>query len=202
MKRLILVAVAACAIIAGCSDSIEVDHREWDLTAQRIEDGADALREYAALIQDVESTMRSMEGLGRDIPSPDDLRVDAANFKRSNDAIVQGVKRRADALREYAAAMREAKSAMSGLDAAGGAPGGLWSGYGLASASEEQRECYFALLYERGDRLQAYAIGDFVLMTSPEDMDVLERRWMHKFLANWGENVIDHCDDYIFGGPQ
>ena len=199
---LLAVAALGAAIMSACGGIADVDQREWDLTAQSIEDGTESLREYAALVAEIETSMRAISELGREIPRSEDLRIDGADFKRSNDVVVQGVKRRADALRDYAAAMREAKTAMRGLDEAGGAPAGLWSGTGLASASEEQRECYFALIYERGDNnLSAFAVGDFILATNPDDMDVLERRWMHKFLGRWGNEVVDRCDDYIYGGP-
>lgn len=201
MRAAWALAILAAIAISACGGINDVDRREWELVTDSVEDGTDALRDYAVVLAEVEASLRNVSELGREIPSSEDLRVDGADFKRSNDVVVQGIKRRADALRDYAAAMRESNVAMSGLDAAGGAPDGLWSGAGFAAASEGQRECYFALLYERGNQPAAYAIADFVITTAPEDMDVLERRWMHKFMNQWGGNLTDHCDDYIFGGP-
>lgn len=194
-------AALGAVIMSACGGIADVDQREWELMAQSIEDGTESLREYAALVAEIETSMRMISELGREIPSSEDLRIDAADFKRSNDVIAQGIKRRADALRDYAAAMREAKTAIGGLDEAGGAPAGLWSGAGFEGASEEQLECYFGLIYRSNSYPGGVSLAYYILSTDPEDMDVVERRWLDRIFSNWGGDLIDHCDDYIYGGP-
>lgn len=193
--------ILAAIAISACGGINDVDRREWDLATDSVEDGTDALRDYAAVLNEVEASLRNISELGGEIPSSEDLRVDGADFKRSNDVVVQGIKRRADALRDYAAAMREANVAMSGLDAAGGAPNGLWSGRGLAGASEDQMECYFGLVIRSRDYPGMINLAEFVLLTDPNDMEVFERRWMDKILNYWSGDLIEYCDDYIYGGP-
>ena len=76
------------------------------------------------------------------------------------------------------------------------------AGGDILTASEEQRVCYYALLY----RSLSYGAGHvevayLVLQLDPAIMTVLERWVTDEILSSMDSDIVAACDDYIYGGP-
>ncbi len=198
MKKAIMAIAALLALILGCGDVVDVSPEEWAQNTARIEAGSEALREYVDLMRDLESSAKRITELNADLFDSESL--DADEFTRTNDAIVSGAKAQAEALRELAAAMREVNEAARESDElqtsfprAGG---------DIQAATEEQRECYYALLYRSLNYGAGHVeVARLVLQLDPTTMTVLERRVMDEILSSMDSDIVAACDDYIYGGP-
>ena len=198
MKTAIMAIAALLALTLGCGDVVDVSPEEWAQNTARIEEGSEALREYVGLMQDLETSAKRVSELNADIFDSESL--DADEFTKANDVVVAGIKAQAEALRELAAAMRETNEAMRDSDE-------LQSSFPRASgdiqtATEEQKECYYALLYRSlnygGGHVE---VARLVLQLDPATMSVLERRVMDEILSSMDSDIVAACDDYIYGGP-
>ena len=198
-KAIIAIAALLALIILGCGDVVDVSPEEWARNTARIEAGSEALREYVDLMRDLETGAKRISELNADIFVDDEF--DADEFTKTNETIVSGAKAQAEALRELAAAMREVNEAARESDElqtsyprAGGGD--------IQAATEEQRECYYALLYRSLNYGAGHVeVARLVLQLDPATMTVLERRVMDEILSSMDSDIVAACDDYIYGGP-
>lgn len=68
----------------------------------------------------------------------------------------------------------------------------------LANTMDEQRECYYAIMFS-GDS-EDWAVADLVLMHNPYEMDRLARRWFRDFINN-NSQYEERCEPYLYGVP-
>ena len=68
----------------------------------------------------------------------------------------------------------------------------------LANTLDEQRECYYAIMFSGYS--ENWAVADLVLMHNPYEMDRLARRWFREFINN-NSQYEERCEPYLYGVP-